>query len=281
MENVISRDGFQLFYKKEGAGPLLLMIHGVACDSDYFDQAVVFLKEQFTVVTYDRRGYSRSVCTCRERDTVSDYSIKAQVEDAAVLIRMQNQGPAFAVGCSAGGVVALELAQTFPELISGLLLQEPPIVGNRQIREQMNHWIQQLQDAIAKKRINQAVISLKNVLGGTDRKVMSKGLEAQRQDLENFMVFLTCEMEEFLTYHVQHQEVHGRTDKEKDREKLSLLYTVTVGACSEGGLFAKAADSVAQQMGWELIRNPGYHNFPADMPLEFSKLVSEVFDRSK
>lgn len=56
----VSAAGAELFVRKQGRGPGLLLIHGVACDCDYFTETARCLKQQFTVLTYDRRGYSRS-----------------------------------------------------------------------------------------------------------------------------------------------------------------------------------------------------------------------------
>ena len=45
-----------LFCRREGSGPLLLLIHGVACDSEFFREASAILSKKFTVISYDRRG---------------------------------------------------------------------------------------------------------------------------------------------------------------------------------------------------------------------------------
>lgn len=36
-----------LFCRREGSGPLLLLIHGVACDSEFFREASAILSKKF------------------------------------------------------------------------------------------------------------------------------------------------------------------------------------------------------------------------------------------
>ena len=74
-----------LFCRREGGGPLLLLIHGVACDSEFFREASAILSKKFTVISYDRRGYSRSIPAEGE----TDFSVWAHADDATEIIRTE------------------------------------------------------------------------------------------------------------------------------------------------------------------------------------------------
>ena len=74
-----------LFCRREGSGPLLLLIHGVACDSEFFREASAILSKKFTVISYDRRGYSRSIPAEGE----TDFSVWAHADDATEIIRTE------------------------------------------------------------------------------------------------------------------------------------------------------------------------------------------------
>jgi hypothetical protein len=52
--------GASLYYEARGSGPVLLMIPGGPMDADGFKAIAERLAEQYTVVTYDCRGNSRS-----------------------------------------------------------------------------------------------------------------------------------------------------------------------------------------------------------------------------
>ncbi|MFT3984260.1 MAG: alpha/beta hydrolase [Lachnospiraceae bacterium] len=277
MENTIVGNGTCLYYKIEGNGPLLLLIHGVACDSNYFDRAVPLLIERFTVLVYDRRGYSRSRPSDLRSMQEMNFSIRIQAEDAARLIKEQKAGAAFVVGCSAGGVIAFELAKTYPELVRGLFLQEPPFIANVEIEEKMSRWLLQLRSAVEKNSMNQAMLLLKSAMGGIDEKAKSKSLETGLQDLENYKIFLYKEMEEFLTYYL-----YGDYDKqnfqiEEKIDKLKVPCVMAAGKCDCDGLFAQAAVFAAEYLECRLLRTPGYHNFPADRPREFAQMVTDIF----
>ena len=52
--------GAQLSYEVEGSGPLLILIPGAAGVGEVFHQVARELSAHHHVVTYDRRGFSRS-----------------------------------------------------------------------------------------------------------------------------------------------------------------------------------------------------------------------------
>ena len=54
MEYEIETAHGRLFCRREGSGPILLLIHGVACDSEFFRETSKLLAETFTVISYDR-----------------------------------------------------------------------------------------------------------------------------------------------------------------------------------------------------------------------------------
>ena len=87
MEYEIETAHGRLFCRREGSGPILLLIHGVACDSEFFRETSKLLAETFTVISYDRRGYSRSIAAEGE----NDFSVWAHAKDAAEIIRMEQK----------------------------------------------------------------------------------------------------------------------------------------------------------------------------------------------
>ncbi|MFT0564693.1 alpha/beta fold hydrolase, partial [Bacillus cereus] len=52
--------GASIYYEVRGSGPILLLIHGGGGDADKFHNIADHLAKWYTVVTYDRRGHSRS-----------------------------------------------------------------------------------------------------------------------------------------------------------------------------------------------------------------------------
>src|SRR5262252_3222970 len=98
-------NGTTLYYEKEGAGTPVLFIAGSTGDAGNFTRAADLLASEFTVVTYDRRGNSRSPRPAGWTTT----SVSEQADDAAALIEALDLSPAVVFGASAGGPIVLDL----------------------------------------------------------------------------------------------------------------------------------------------------------------------------
>lgn len=125
-------DGVGVFYRESGSGSPVLLIHGVGGDADVWGEAFDLLGHDHRVIAYDRRGFTRST-----HAPVGDP--RRHRDDAAALLGALSAAPATVVGWSSGGIVALDLAVHHPELVSALVLVEPPLhlkrrPGGRQLR---------------------------------------------------------------------------------------------------------------------------------------------------
>jgi pimeloyl-ACP methyl ester carboxylesterase len=112
-----------LYYREAGAGAPLLMIHGSGANADISQAAVTALQPHHRVITYDRRGHSRS----GSRPAALSGYLMSQVQDAAALLRALQATPATIVGWSSGGIIALALALEQPELVARVVVVEPPL----------------------------------------------------------------------------------------------------------------------------------------------------------
>jgi len=133
--------GAELFHEVRGAGPAVLMIPGVLGDGGTFDRVAPLLADEFTVVTYDRRGNSRSPRPAGWGET----SVEEQADDAAGLLEALGLPPAVVYGTSGGGAIALALALRHPDAVRGALLHEPwlpGLVGRSEARDELAHAIE-------------------------------------------------------------------------------------------------------------------------------------------
>ncbi|MFC8343006.1 alpha/beta fold hydrolase [Streptomyces sp. NPDC057280] len=117
-------EGAELYYEVRGSGPALLMISGAGGDAGYYTQVAADLADAFTVITYDRRGNSRS--TGR---TGAPLDLAEQAADARALIEGPAGGRALVFGNSAGAIIGLTLAALRPACLVGLIAHEPPAVN--------------------------------------------------------------------------------------------------------------------------------------------------------
>jgi len=114
--------GASLHHEVRGSGPILLLIHPAGGDAHAFDAIADDLADRYTVVTYDRRGLSRS----RLEDPGQTQRVETHADDAHRLLALLGNEPAYVFGSSGGAAVGLELAARHPEQVLTLVAHEPP-----------------------------------------------------------------------------------------------------------------------------------------------------------
>jgi pimeloyl-ACP methyl ester carboxylesterase len=104
-------------YRVYGAGePLVVLIHGWSCDSNYWAAQLDDLEAKFTVVTVDLAGHGGSGANR------SDWSMTAFARDvAAVVGALPNHPQVVLVGHSMGGPVAVEAARQLGSRVVGVI----------------------------------------------------------------------------------------------------------------------------------------------------------------
>jgi acetyltransferase/esterase len=117
--------GACLYWERRGAGPVLLMIPGSNGDGGLFDGVADLLSDQYSVITYDRRGYSRSTLDSLPAEAWID----VHRDDARLLLAAAAGAdrPAYVFGSSAGAVIGLDLLSRHGDLVRRLVAHEPPI----------------------------------------------------------------------------------------------------------------------------------------------------------
>lgn len=120
-QGLVDVDGAQIYHELRGSGPPLLLIVGLTGDAGWFGPFAELLSERFTVITYDRRGNSRSP---RPSDWTST-SVAEQADDAAGVLSALRLAPALVFGNSFGATIALELLARHPEVVRGAIVHEP------------------------------------------------------------------------------------------------------------------------------------------------------------
>lgn len=115
----LSRDGTRLGVSDYGGTcPAALLLHGLAGHSGEWDATAERLNGRAHVVAPDARGHGRS-----ERRP-ADLTIDAQVQDCRFVIEELDLAPVVVVGQSMGGLVAMSLAGSHPDLVRGAVIIE-------------------------------------------------------------------------------------------------------------------------------------------------------------
>ncbi|MFG2975613.1 alpha/beta fold hydrolase [Streptomyces sp. NPDC048331] len=113
--------GATLHYQVAGRGPVLLLSQSGEGDADRTVDLVPLLTDRFTVVTYDRRGLSRSTL----HDPARPVTMAEHADDVARLLAEVADGPALMAGFSMGAAIGLRTVARHPGLVSTLIAHEP------------------------------------------------------------------------------------------------------------------------------------------------------------
>jgi len=103
--------GGELYYEQSGAGPAVILVHAGIADLRMWDDQLPALAERHTVVRYDARGFGR---------TRSEPVAFSNSQDLLALMDHLGLARAVLVGCSRGGMIALDTALEAPERVTAL-----------------------------------------------------------------------------------------------------------------------------------------------------------------
>jgi pimeloyl-ACP methyl ester carboxylesterase len=168
VEFTLERDGQSIAGDADGAGAVLVGLHGLTATRRYVLMGSRTLERSGRrVVLYDARGHGASTPA-----PGGDYSYVAQAADLAAVLDSLGEERVVLVGASMGAHTALRFALEQPDRVAGVVAVTPAYDPER-VRVDLDHW-----DALAK--------GLRE--GGIDGFVAAYGLErlpaAWRETLE-------------------------------------------------------------------------------------------------
>ncbi len=136
----IAANGTTLYYESRGDGPPLLFISGATGDAGHWTDVVDPLADQYTVLSYDRRGNSRSP----RPEGYTTTSVGEQADDAAALLEALAREPAVVYGNSGGAIILTDLVLRRPDLLRGAVFHEPAYATVTSTGDEVVAGLQQL-----------------------------------------------------------------------------------------------------------------------------------------
>ncbi len=127
-------NGANLYYELSGDGPPLLLIHAGIADSDMWTPQLRALTAHFQVLRFDLRGFGRSL--------LPPGSFR-NVDDVAALLDYLGIRHTHVVGCSYGGLTAIDFALTYPQRVERMVLSAPSIGGVAPAPDMAAYWEQE------------------------------------------------------------------------------------------------------------------------------------------
>jgi pimeloyl-ACP methyl ester carboxylesterase len=241
-------NGAQLYYELRGSGPALLFIPGAEGDAEEYARVVRLLPDEFTALSYDRRGFSRSP---RPED-YNGTTVEEQADDAAALLRATGLAPATIWGNSSGAIIGLSLVLRHPEVVRGAMLHEPPLFAGMSDAGQVLGF---LKHATA----NGKVPFMRGLTGDVVYDGLSEGYKAR---LEADRTWIDFEFNNFEYYR----------PADEDLARVSTPVSVLCGSDSPP-FFMEAATWLAERLGTSVGVMPGNHAAHYALPDEVAKAI--------
>ena len=107
----------QLFYREQGQGKPLIILHGLFGSSDNWLTVTKKLSEEYKIFLVDQRNHGRS-------PHADEFTYSAMAEDLNEFFKQHNIESANLIGHSMGGKVAMNFAMRYPSMVDSLIVAD-------------------------------------------------------------------------------------------------------------------------------------------------------------
>ncbi|WP_330230919.1 alpha/beta hydrolase [Nocardia sp. NBC_00508] len=263
--------GATLYYEVRGTGPVLLLLCGSGGDAAVFDPVVEPLAEHFTVVTFDPRGYSRSVL---DADATVDIAVEVQCDDAHRLLEHLSPAgeAAYVFGGSGGAVVALDLLARHPAHLRLVVAHEPPCFAVLPDAAEHKAFVDEVYELFRTEGLAAAGARFLDGIGGGMRPMPDPAELPPRAAamIERIHANAPRMMAHELRVVTSHQPNVAALAPLADRLVLGA------GREGRGKLPYRPAETLAAQLHIPLTEFPGGHSGFTDAPAEFGELLLDL-----
>ncbi len=261
--------GVQLFYERSGNGPLLILIPGARGDGESFRPLAHHLSAQYQVVTYDRRGFSRSYL-----DGPQDYDhrLATDADDVRRLIEHLTDQPAIVFGSSSGAIVALEVLTQYPERVQTVVAHEPPVVSLLPDAAKWWAFFDRIYDSSRKNGIPKAMHQFVSmVVGNEEHQVIERAMTQQANEYTKANA----------AYWMEH-ELRQYPRIELDLTVLAAharQILLVGGRDAQDKVSYQSSKALARQLGLNIVDLPGGHIGFVTSPAEFAAALIDALSR--
>ncbi|WP_329281946.1 alpha/beta fold hydrolase [Streptomyces sp. NBC_01451] len=119
---IADSDGTSLYYERHGSGPAILFVHGSGGHHAAWWQQVAALRDEFTVVTVDLRGFGNSDAPTPPDSSTPEFDGQDFPWDIVAVLDQEDLTDVMLVGQSIGSVAALRAALLRPERVGSVVL---------------------------------------------------------------------------------------------------------------------------------------------------------------
>jgi pimeloyl-ACP methyl ester carboxylesterase len=270
----VTTEGDNLYYEVRGRGPPLLMISGAGGDAWWYSFVADRLADEFTVITYDRRGNAKST-----RNYPQNFEVSQQSRDAVAVLNDAGEESGFVFGNSSGAVIALDMAKTQPRAVKAVVAHEPPLARVHPNADRWQRFYADVYRTSFRFGVTLAMLRFLFGVGLPKRKVLSAArtaralkdesdVQTREELLETYEFFLKRELLPVTNYVPDIGVI----------AEYEIPVSVGAGELSlqRGYFYAETAVVLAEKFGREPAVFPGHHFSYMDRPNAWAKTLRNI-----
>ena len=229
--------------------------------ADVFQRVTEQLAARYTMVTYDRRGSSRS-----QLDGPQDYDhrLDTDADDVRRLIEHVGDEPAAVVGFSSGAIVALTVLTHYPSVVHTLVPFEPPAVRQLPDGQQWLEFFFRVYDLYRQSGIGPAVEEFRErAFAQSDRQAMARAREARHGEyaLANAAYWFEHELRQYPAVALDLDLIRAHAER----------IVLAAGQESRGYPCYRVNAELGKKIRREVIELPGGHIGCVTQPAAFAR----------
>jgi pimeloyl-ACP methyl ester carboxylesterase len=244
----------------------MLMVPGAGGAADSFRRVTEHLAAHYTVVLYDRRGFSRS-----QLDGPQDYDhrLETDADDVRHLIERLSDQPATVFGSSSGGLVALEVLARHPSVIHTLVPHEPPAMKQLPDGQKWIDFFFAVYDLYHQSGIEPALKKFREqAFAESDRQAMARAPKNE-YTLANATYWFEHELRRYPAVDLDLDALKAHADR----------IVLMAGRESRGHPTYEVNVELSKKLGRELLELPGGHVGFLSQPAEFARELLQALAR--
>jgi pimeloyl-ACP methyl ester carboxylesterase len=255
--------GARLYYEVQGSGPTLMLV-GHPMDISGFSLIAPLLAEDYTVVTYDPRGFAHSTIEDPDQDAEPDLL----ADDVRRVLEAVGTVPAHVFGSSGGAVTGLALVARYPDHVESLIAHEPPVALLLAEAEQARAGMREIYASYRDNGISAAWERFSSFTG------MNMGRLDDAADPQPPSAEVVATSDRFFRHGLLPIALYQPDISALEAAPTRLI--VAGGTASKGEFPQRTAAALAERLGSPLIDFPGGHvGFVSD-PKEFAAVLQRA-----
>ena len=250
--------GARLYYETHGSGPLMIMVPGANGEANVFKRVTEHLAAFYTVVLYDRRGFSRSKLVGKQD---YDHRIETDADDVRRLIEHLSDQPATIFGSSSGGIIVLEVLTHHPSVVRTLVPFEPAAVKQLPDAQKWLDFFLSIYDLYRHSGVEPALKKFRDqAFAESDRQLMANAPKNE-YTLANATYWFEHELRQYPAVDLDLNALKANADR----------IVLMTGRDSRGYPCYDVNVELGKKLGRNLIELPGGHGGFASQPADFAR----------